>query len=449
MVLAKKPHHPMGEKQQEDEDMLTKDLRRVTLKKSDENVTGKMGLSWIAHCLRNYGFGKIINKHYRGNRNSNREIKASRKIEAGALMLISGGQRIEDLEVLRADRTLARSLGWDSMISSDTLREFLKDKRNSAKMRSINNELTIKAMRDSELTEFTYDNDATYIDSNKDSAEYSYQKERQFSGLLGFIAELDICITADFRKGNVSPCDGILNQLRKAISQAKAAGKRIAVFRSDSAAHSNDIFRECDEEGVKYYISLCKNTAIKEIIGSIGKNKWKKLSGRYSGREEEYTETIYTTNDGESVRMLVLRWKNPDITLFDESPYCYHAIGTNDNDIPSMEWLEKHNGRMNSENYNKEIKSGFNCDYTPSHDFEMNRGYFLLGILAYNMVQVMKLFYLGDMARKWTIKTMRYHFINVCGKMIRTGRKYLCKIINVTEDTFELFRSCLFQLKMG
>lgn len=429
--------------------MITKDLRRVTLKKSEENVTGKMGLSWIAHSLRNYGLKDIIDNCYHGKRNSNREIESSRKIESGAMMFISGGQRIEDMEVLRADGALVRSLGWKSMISSDTLREFLKEKKNSAKMRKTNNDLAIKVMRDSELKEFTYDNDATYIDSSKDSAEFSYQKERQFSGLLGFIAELDICVTADFRKGNVSPCDGILNQLRKAISQAKAAGKKITVFRSDSAAHSNEIFQECDKESVKYYISLCKNTAIKEIIGSIGKNKWNKLSGRYEMRTKEYAETIYTTNEGETVRMLVLRWKNPDITLFDENPYCYHVIGTNDNDIPPMEWLEKHNGRMNSENYNKEIKSGFNCDYTPSHDFNMNRGYFLLGILAYNMVQVMKLFYLGSTARKWTVKTMRYHFINVCGKMIRTGRKYLCKIINVTEDAYELFRSCLFHLKMG
>jgi hypothetical protein len=399
MVLGKKPTHPMGEKQQEDRDMLTKDLRRVTLKKSDENVTGKMGLSWIAHCLRDYGFKGIIDKHYRGKRNSNREIEASRKIESGALMLISGGQRIEDIEILRADGALVRSLGWEKMISADTLREFLKGKRNSAKMRRINNEITLKVMRDSELEGFTYDNDATYIDSNKDSAEFSYQKARQFSGLLGFIPELDICVTADFRKGNVSPCEGILKQLRKAISRAEEAGKRIRVFRSDSAAHSNEIFRECDSKRIKYYISMCKNTAIKEIIGSVRKNKWEKLSGRYEGREEEYAESVYATNEGESVRILILRWKNPDITLFDESPYCYHVIGTKDNDIAPMEWLEKHNGRMNSENYNKEIKSGFNCDYTPSHDFEMNRGYFLLGILAYNMIQVMKLFYLCSTAR--------------------------------------------------
>ena len=36
----------------------------------------------------------------------------------------------------------------------------------------------------------TYDNDATYFDNDKRSAEYSYQKSKQFSGLTGCIAEL-------------------------------------------------------------------------------------------------------------------------------------------------------------------------------------------------------------------------------------------------------------------
>ena len=53
------------------------------------------------------------------------------------------------------------------------------------------------------------------------------------------------------------------------------------------------------------------------------------------------------------------------------------------------------------------------CDYTPNHEFEKNREYFLLGILAYNMVQIMKLFYLGNKAKFWMIKTMRYQFINM------------------------------------
>jgi len=46
------------------------------------------------------------------------------------------------------------------------------------------------------------------------------------------------------------------------------------------------------------------------------------------------------------VRDIDMRWKNPDPTLFDKSPYCYHVIGTNNMDIEPMDWLEMHNGRM-------------------------------------------------------------------------------------------------------
>jgi len=72
-------------------DMITKELNSVTLKKTEENVTGKMGLSWIGHCLRDYGFTAIMDRHYSRKRNSNRQIEASRKIEAGVLMFVGGG----------------------------------------------------------------------------------------------------------------------------------------------------------------------------------------------------------------------------------------------------------------------------------------------------------------------------------------------------------------------
>ena len=142
------------------------------------------------------------------------------------------------------------------MISPDTLREMTKDKRNAGRLRLADEEFMIKVMKDSEVREFTYDNDATYFDSDKDSATHSYQMRRQYSGLLGFIAELGICNTADFRPGHISPQTGILNQLRKAVRQAKVANKRIIRFRSDSAAHKNEVFEFCEGEGIRYYISL-------------------------------------------------------------------------------------------------------------------------------------------------------------------------------------------------
>jgi hypothetical protein len=254
----------------------------------------------------------------------------------------------------------------------------------------------------------------------------------------------------DFRRGNISPQTGILNQLRKAVKQAKEAGKRIVRFRSDSAGHQNAVFKFCEEEGIGYYVSLDKNAAIKEIIGETAEKQWEKIEDEKKEleRDVEWMETVYSTDKGSTMRMLVLRWENPSPDLFEQEKFCYHAIGTNDNESDAMEWLEIHNGRMNSENYNKELKEGLNGGYAPSHNFEMDRFYFLLNVLAYNIVQVMKLFYLGKQALGWTVKTLRYWFLEVCGRIVRTGRRWYCKIINVTQKSYELFEECWRRLRV-
>lgn len=430
---------------------LTGILGQVRLKKSQEDVTGRMGLSWINHSMDHYGLHTLIDTMMPKRSTSNREIRASRKVMAGVLSLIAGAERVEDLEALRNDRGLLNSLGWEDMISPDTLLQYAADKRNAARLRIVENELAIKMMRESDQKEFTYDQDATYFDSEKRSAAYSYQKKLQYSGMVGFIAEIKICATMDFRPGNVSPQSGVLNQLRKVAQQAKAAKKRISRTRLDSAGHKNEVFDYCEKESILYFISLDKNEAVMECINAIKSHQWQEIPEyeQKTGRKSQWAETIYVTNQGHAMRMLVLRWLNPQPDLFAQEKYCYHAIGTNDNEIEAMAWLEFHNGRMNSENYNKELKEGFNGGYAPSHDFNVDRFYFLLNVLAYNVVQAMKLFYLTDAVRNWTIKSLRYWFVHVCGKIVRTGRQYYCKIINVTEETFDLFRHCLSRLRMA
>jgi hypothetical protein len=427
---------------------LTKKLSQVEIKKSKEGVTGRIGLSFVAHCMDHFGINEMVKEEYGRQKRSNREIGADKKIITGVLARIAGGDRVEDVEILKADQGLVGSLGWETMVGADAYGNFLDDKRANGKNRGVNEAMVIKSMRKSDEDKFTYDNDATYFDSDKRSATYSYKKVKQYSGLIGCIAELGLINTMDFRRGHVSPQTGVLNQLRKAVAQAKAAGKKIKRFRSDSAAHQNDIFRFCDEGSIEYYISLDKNEAVKVCIRGVKENQWQPLMEKYQAQlGTEWAETVYVTNEGASMRILILRWANPDPTLFDESPLCYHVIGTNNNAIKAMDWLEVHNGRMGSiEHSNKEIKAGLGCDYAPSHAFEKNRGYFLMGVLAYNMMQIMKLFYLGQGAIRSTIKTLRYQFIHVCGKIVRTGRRFYCKIINVTQETFELFRNCKSKL---
>lgn len=423
---------------------IANNLSRVTLKKGEEAVTGRMGLGWMVGSLNHFGFKKIILGEHRQAKKSNREKDPYEKIMAGVMMMAAGGERLEDIENLRVDRGLLESLGWDEMVCADTMINFIGDRRNNAKTRRVNAEFIVKAMKQSEEEEFTFDSDATYIDSGKKVAEYSYQGRRQMSGLLGSIAEIGMINTVDYRRGNASPQVGILNHLRKACLQARRAGKRISRFRSDSAGHQDKIFTYCDINEIKYYVTLDKNEGVMKTVKKLKAFDWRTMYGRYAdGDDKKWAVAEHVVSKGYRVRILVLRWKNPDPTLFDKNEYCYHVIGTNNWDIDPMQWVEVHNGRMGSiEQDHKELKSGFGCEYTPSNNFEKNRGYFLLGVLAHNAVQVLKLFYLGSDTVQWTIKTVRYQFINVCGKIVKSGRRFYCRIINVTDEVFERFKRC-------
>jgi hypothetical protein len=430
--------------------MLTKSLSNVTLKKSQENITGKIGLSWIAHCMKHFGLEATSNKIF-PNLKSNRARSAWDKILTGSLMFISGGERIEDIENLRADKALVNSLGWKSMISPDTFINFIKKKGNQNRLKKIMDDIAVRAMKQSELDEFVYDSDATYFDSQKDCATYSYQESKQMSAMLGFLPELNgLCVTADYRPGNESPASGILEQLQHINKLAKRAKKKLISFRHDSAAHNMEIFQFCEKNKINYFVTLCKDKVVMQTATGILESRWNPLK---DNKETEWAEATHCIMKNKKnticMRILILRWPNPDPQLFDITPFCYHVIATNNWDITPMEWLDFHNGRMNSENYNKEIKSGFSCSYTPSHNFINNSNYFLIGIIAYNMIQLMKLFYLNEYSSKWTIKTMRYWFVNTCGKFVRSRRKITCKIINCTNQTFTLFTACLSKLVLS
>jgi len=473
--------------------IITQNYASVTLEKTEQNVQGNMGLSWTFQSMKHFGLEKIINNKFPKKKSnseipawnkimsaslmliaggdrvedieklradnsliklekiinnkfpkkkSNSEIPAWNKIMSASLMLIAGGDRVEDIEKLRADNSLINSLGWKSMISPDTLLNFTAEKRTAARLRQSIEEQVVLAMQRDKTDEYTYDNDATYADSEKDCATYSYKERKQVSGLLGFIPELcGLCITSDFRPGNISPATGILNQLRKAAKWAKKAGKKIARFRSDSAAHNQKIWKYCEKEGIKYFISLDQNKVIKESVKGIAEFHWQKLEGTdKEWAEFSYMPIVTKKNKGVMVRALALRWRKANPDLFDN--YHYHVIGTNDWDIAPFEWLEFHNGRMGSEKYNSELKSGLNGKYTPSNDFNICRGYFMLTVLAYNVLQIMKLFYLDKEAESWTVKRIRYWFIETVGKFVISGRKVKCKLINCCDLTWKLFVSC-------
>lgn len=412
-----------------------------SLVRKESRSSGKGGLSFVVEAMEHFGIKRIVESKMPVH--SNRSIEAWEKVVVGVLLHLSGGDCVEDIGVLRADTGLLRTIGRKLLPSPDTYLNFLQDKRTSAQIRQVIQAMVVKVMKESKETVFTYDNDATYFNSDKKSAAYSYQKEKQFSALLGVVPELSgLCITMDYRPGNVSPAKGILNQLRKAVMLSKKAEKRIGRFRSDSAAHNMEIMTYCDQNEIKFFISLDRNEVTLKEAKGIDEKRWKKHPSRDG---VEWAEGSYamckSKKDKIAMRTLILRWEDPNPDLF-STGYRYHIIATNDWKIEPMDWLKVHNGRMGSENVHKELKTGFSASYTPSHSFNKNRGFFIMATLAYNVAQLFKLFYLGKQCIKWTIKTLRFRFINTVISLSSHARRKVCYLINISESQMKYFRSC-------
>jgi len=288
--------------------MITRKPGTILLEKTREITAGRVGLHWVSGSMRHSGLKKKIEYRFRS-RKSNREKTAWEKIEAAVLTILSGGSCVEDLEYLRADAGLVHSLGKKDMISADTLLRFMGKKRTGEQLiKSIHDsaQIALSRYRGAELT---YDNDATYFNSNKDCATYSYQKEKQMSGLLGYIAELNgLCITAQYRAGNVSPAHDILEDLKQARLLCKKSGQRLTRFRSDSAAHNFDIFKYCDQHDINYFVTLDKNSVTKREVNALARSRWNKLPETEDVEWAEYTHAMNRgKKNGLAMRALVLR----------------------------------------------------------------------------------------------------------------------------------------------
>ncbi len=199
-----------------------------------------------------------------------------------------------------------------------------------------------------------------------------------------------------------------------------------------------------NERGTKYTIAVDRDVSVKDEIKRIEESEWKRLKDRDGiDTAREYAEFIHTQNKGDhSFRVVVQRWLNPQRDLFEETQeYCYYGIATNylKEEKDSEGVIHWHNGRGNSENYNKEMKVGFNLEYMPCGEYGANAVWFSIGMLAYNLFIASKLYLFPKGWIKKTISTVRWQFIQMAGKIIKRARYLILRICSTLRETFEIY----------
>jgi hypothetical protein len=397
----------------------------IKLEKSEERLTSLGGLMVLEEMAQALQVWRRVDEQLAGP-GSGRGYRPSEFVQPLVWMLHAGGRRLEDLRELRAEREVLENLGLGAVPDAGTVGDWLRrqGERGVAGLARVNRQL-IQGALEEEGEELILDVDATEIEAEKQDAQWTYHHVQGYMPLVGYVKGL--CVAQEFRDGNVSPGAGILPFAKK-CEAVLPAGKRV-YFRSDSAAYQADVINHYSQPGRTFTITADLDAAVKREIQNLPASVWRPYrTAEGLATDREIAETVHTMNGTkQAFRLIVLRWLNPQPSLFEAERYGYHAVASN-REEGAAEVIWKHNGRGQSENWHKELKLGVGMEQMPCGQLEANAMYFAIGVLAYNLAQLLKRQVLPESYRTATLATLRWKVYRLAGKLVRYARGLILQV---------------------
>jgi Transposase DDE domain group 1 len=406
-------------------------LLPIKLELSAERLTSMAGLVMVEELGRAKGLWRRVDQLF-GRPGSGRGYKASEYVRTLVWLLHAGGRRLEDVRELAAEQEVLKELGLERLPSSDALGDWLRRQgvgKGVAAVQRLNEEL-LQSYLSSLGEELTIDPDATIIAAEKREAEWTYKKVKGYQPQLCYVNEA--CVHHEFRAGNEAASSGALLFIKQ-YERKLPKGKRL-YLRSDAAFYQAAVINHYSEPGRSFSITAMQDSAVKTAIANIKAAQWQPFYTQDKiATEREIAEVVHCLNETkQAFRLLVLRWPNPQPSLFEASEYCYHAVATNRAERAS-EIIWRHNERGASENWHKELKLGFGMEQLPCGQFAANALFFAIGVLAYNLGLVLKAEVLPAEYRHSTVQTLRWQLYRLAGKLVRHGRQWFLKIRTESE----------------
>jgi hypothetical protein len=179
-----------------------------------EKLTAHGGLALMAEFNHGIGLRELTDQYLPGP-GSNRGFDPSEVVDAVVLMLQGGGRSLEDLRELKNEEGLMRLIGRDEIPEPDTVGDWLRrmgdPKRGQpglSGLGQLRDRINQRIMKRDGREDYTLDADATEIIGEKTDALFTYNGNKGYMPMLGFLYEAAICLYDEFREGNVPPAYG-------------------------------------------------------------------------------------------------------------------------------------------------------------------------------------------------------------------------------------------------
>ena len=344
------------------------------------------------------------------------------------------------------------------------------------------------AYRLSPMESVTLDQDATFIRTDRPEACTNYKGETSYESFNTYCPEYDVLLGTRYSDGNVTPGFRQLEELKRVLSLLPAGVKQVKL-RSDSAGYQVDLMKYCASSenkrfgAIDFAISCDVCIKFKESARKIQESAWRPLRRQSDDIScLEWAEVAYVSGNlakskkDPEIRYYAIResFKQPrgkstkvedvpgqrelgfeftedhiseletafpelkglHVTLMSGKPYKLFGIASNIMSTPGDEIILWHRERCGkSEQVHDILKNEFGGGHVPSYHFGVNAVWWNIAVLSMNVINVMKRFFLPRGYESCRMKTLRYIFCTIVGKVVTHARRKILRLYSCDAGT--------------
>ena len=340
-----------------------------------------------------------------------------------AYNILSGGQRLEDIELRRQDESFLNGLGAqripDPTTAGDFTRRFaVEDITTLQECINRTRQRVWRKQPEGFLAEAFIDVDGTIAGTDgecKEGMGMSYKGIWGYAPLIVSLANTREVLYLTNRPGNAVSHQDSVPWIDRAVDLVRPVAGRITLRGDTDFTHTAQLDR-WDQDGIFFILGMDAHPKVVQLAEALSEPSWRPLERlpKYEilteprRRPERVKEQIVVQKGylnkklvAESVsdityqpakchqkyRLVILR-KNISVqkgeqVLFDEVRYFFYL--TNRWDLSVEQIVGLANGRCDQENVIEQLKNGVNAMRMPVHDLTSNWAYMVMAALAWNL----------------------------------------------------------------
>jgi hypothetical protein len=336
----------------------------------------------------------------------------------------AGYEDCNDADFLRKDPALRLALGKDhqagagqSMLSR-LENDILGNEAGLQALEAALTRTTDKLLKRKNKKRLIIDLDSTEDPAHGEQEGVAYNghfAKNCFHPLFCFTSEGD-CLGGILRPGNVHSAAGALAFIRPIVERYRT-WFILFWFRGDAAFAKPEIYEYCEEQRLTYFIRLPGNENLDRLVAP----HLSRPVGRppKNGIQVKIVDLRYQAKSWSRPRRVVakIEWHRGEL---------FPRIGfvVTSSRLPAGRVIKVYNGRAEIENRIKEGKNTLRWDKTSCQRFEANQARLKMGLLAYNLLHMIRQFYVWGEEVKRSVEWLIKRLIKVGARISYHARRW-------------------------